>query len=111
MHQLVRLPPYGPGKPASRGKRLSAPPYPPAGDERRPDADVDVLVAAGPRVDARRRGGRALLLFLQVVRGALDKHGPAGTLGLVDLVDLEGDAVLRVGDPGAQVLVEGALAV
>lgn len=40
------------------------------------------------------------------VRGPLDNHRPAGPVALIDLVDLEADPVVGVGDPGVEVLVQ-----
>ena len=43
------------------------------------------------------------------MQGALDQDAPAFPGRHAEVIDLEGDPVLGVGDPGAEVLVRGAV--
>ena len=47
-------------------------------------------------------------LRVQVMGRALDQHAPAFARHLIELVDLEGDAVLGMGDARPQVFVSSA---
>src|SRR5262249_18884305 len=78
----------------------------PPGDKRGLDPDENLPLPAGPGFDARLLQGSPLPSASPVVGPALDHESPAGAFGRVDLVDFERDLVVRVGDPGAQVLAE-----
>src|SRR5579875_1869825 len=78
----------------------------PAADRRGLDPDIYVPLTADPGLDARPHRRGPFLLVLHVVRGPLDQDGPAGAVGRVHLVDLERDLVFRLGDPGAEILVD-----
>src|SRR5215475_10617045 len=78
----------------------------PPGDKRGLDPDENLPLPSGPGLDARSLQGSPLPLVIHVVGAALDHDGPAGAFGRVDLVDLERDLVVRMGNPGAQVLAE-----
>src|SRR5215471_26177 len=85
---------------------MLAAPDAPSGDQRGLDPDENLPLPAGPGFDARPLQGSSLPLVLHVVGATLNQDGPAGALCRVDLVDFERDLVVRVGDPGAQVLAE-----
>jgi hypothetical protein len=64
----------------------------------------------GPRVVPGADDRRALCLGVHVMRRAHDQHNPSVEGFRIVLVDLEGDLVLSVRDPGPQVLFgEGVL--
>src|SRR5215469_557257 len=80
-----------------------------AGDRGRRDTDRVLVDSARPRRDPRFRHGRPFGIRGHVVRGAVDEDAPAVPGLRVDLVDLEGDLILSVLDPGAQVLARWAI--
>src|ERR1700722_373767 len=83
----------------SVGPTLDAPAsYPHEGD-----LDEVIPFAARPGLHARRLCLRQFARVVDVMRGALHEHAPAGTSGLVELVDLKGDPVLATWNLGAQV--------
>src|SRR5215472_2739384 len=81
----------------------------PPGDPARDDAEEQLPVPARPRLDAGLQNLRALGVGFHVVHGALDQDAPSLSCGEVDLVDLEGDLVLGVGDAGTEILICGAV--
>jgi chromate transporter len=81
---------------------------PAAGDAGRDDADEQLPLPGGPRLDARPFG-RFPLVLGHVMGWPLDQHAPPLTPGQVDLVDLERHPVVTAGDAGPQVLVQRAV--
>src|SRR4029077_6580332 len=65
--------------------------------------------SARPWRDPRCRYGRPLGIRGHVVRRAVDEDAPAVPGLRIDLVDLEGDLVFGVRDPGLQVLARRAV--
>src|SRR5215467_5984945 len=78
-----------------------------AGDPPRGDPDRVFPLASRPGLHARGPHRGPFGLGVHVVRGAMDQDAPAFARHLVDVVDLECDLVLRVRDPGPQVLSSG----
>src|SRR5262245_56771751 len=90
-------------------RALRCAPDAPASDERRTDPDEVIPAASRPCLDARSKRVGLLLLGVDVMRWALNQHAPAFPRLEIELGNLEGDAVLGVGDASPEVFVDGAV--
>src|SRR5215469_572606 len=90
-------------------RALPCAPDAPASDEGRADPDEVIPAASGPCLDARSKRVGLLLLGINVMRRALNQHTPALPRLEIELVNLERDAVLGVGEASPEVFVDGAV--
>jgi GNAT superfamily N-acetyltransferase len=82
-----------------------APPGEPGGN----DPQEQLPVSARPRVDPRARDRGALGLGLDVMCRPLDEYAPSRARRGVEVIDLESDLELGIGDAGAKILVRRAV--